>query len=285
MTKMVYTADERIPFFSAISPVAMAKNLYAHQELIRAYAKREYEATYRATFLGGAWSLLTPLILLSLFSFVFGYIFQGRFNVTIQESPLDFAMALFIGLSLYTCIGTALTQSPTLMFSAATYVKTLDFPIEIIPFASTVNILKNLMISLGLTFVAFVIVKGYIHWTIVFIVLHIITVGMLIAGLSWFLSALSVFVPDTPSITSPISMILMFLSGVFFSIDNMPSHLRIFFNINPLAVIIDQARAAFLYGRIPDFGLLAMIMVLSFCVMLLGYYFFNRTKNAFADVL
>lgn len=285
MTRQVYTPEKPGRLREFLSPAGMIRHLWPHRELIRAYADRQYEAAHRHMLLGAAWSMLTPLILLALFTFVFGYIFQGRFNTSIDETPMDFALALFVGLSLYLCIGQALTGSPNLMFSNAAYVKTLAFPLEIIPVAEAYNIMRNLLISIGLCLVAFLLTKGYLHWTTILILPHILCVAMLVLGLSWFLSALAVFVPDTPSITGPLSMVLMFLSGVFFSIDSMPSHLRILFQVNPLATIIAQVRSAILYGEIPDFRVLAVILVASFLVMMGGYAFFNRTKTSFADVI
>jgi lipopolysaccharide transport system permease protein len=104
-------------------------------------------------------------------------------------------------------------------------------------------------------------------------------------GLSWLLSALGVFVRDLPSVTSPISTVLMFVSGVFFPISSIPRKIVWFFEINPIAIIIDQARGCLLYGKIPNLIVLAAMLVISFAFAVGGYWFFMRTKPAFADVL
>ena len=285
MTKVVYTPSNRIPLWRAILPWWIAHDILRHRELILAYAKRDYQAAHRNTYLGAAWAMLTPLILLALFTFVFGYIFQGRFNATLDESPIDFALALFIGISMFMCVGTALTAGPGLMYANSAYVKSLAFPLEVLSVAQTYNIIRNLLISLGLCLVAFLITNGFLHWTTIFVVLHVACIAAMVLAISWFLSAVAVFVPDTPAVTSPLSMVLMFLSGVFFSIENMPPDLKILFQLNPLAVLIQQARAAILYGETPDFGLLAIIAAALFVAMTFGYVFFTRTKAAFADVM
>jgi lipopolysaccharide transport system permease protein len=285
MTKAVYTPDSRPPLSRVLSPVWIWRDLSKHFELIRTFAARDYQAQHRNTFLGVAWTMLSPLIMLALFTFVFGYIFKGRFSTSLDESPADFALALFVGLSLYQCIAAALVQSPGLLFANTVYVKTLSFPIEVLPVAQLLNILTGLFISFGLCLAAFLIVHGFLHWTAIFVLLHIVCIALMVLGISWFLSALSVFVPDVPGITSPLSMVLMFLSGVFFSIDNLSPTMQLVFRANPVASLIHDARGAMLYGQVPDFITIAWVFVLSAAMAILGYAFFARSKSAFSDLL
>jgi lipopolysaccharide transport system permease protein len=285
MTKSVYTATARPPFAQVLSPIRIWRDLAKRSELIFAFARREYQAAHRNTFLGIAWTILSPLIMLALFAFVFGYIFKGRFSSSPDETPVDFALALFVGLSIYNCIGAALNQSPSILFANAVYVKTLSFPIEILAVSQLVNLLTALFISLGLCIGAFLIVHGLVHWTVIFLPIHILCVSLVVLGLSWFLSALSVFVPDVPSIVAPISMVLMFLSGVFFSIDSMPPRVKFIFQLNPLASLIYQARGAVLYGSVPNFVTMGITLFLSVVICIAGYAFFSRSKATFADLL
>lgn len=285
MPKVIYSPDSQIAASELLSPIAIIRNLSKHRELIIAYTKREYEAMHRNTFLGAAWSMLTPLIYLALFTFVFGYIFQGRFSGAADETAGDFAIALFVGLALYLCIGQVLNQAPTLMLGNAAYVKTLAFPVEILPVAQVAVLLINLLISLGLCLLAFLVINGFIHWTVVFVLVHIIATAFIALGLAWFLSALGVFVRDTPSVTSPLSMVLMFLSGVFFSITSLPAQLQILFKVNPLAILIYQARQAMLYGEIPNVMILFGLLMGSILCAITGYYFFQRSKSSFSDVM
>lgn len=285
MTKVVYTPDSRPPLWRVLSPVWIWRDLAKHFELIRTFAVRDYQAAHRNTFLGLAWTMLTPLIMLALFTFVFGYIFNGRFTTSVTESPADFALALFVGLSLYNCIAAALTQSPSILFANSVYVKTLSFPIEVLSVAQLANILINLAIGLALCLLAFLVVHGFLHWTAIFVLLHVLCIALLVLGLSWFLSALAVFVPDIQGITSPLSLVLMFLSGVFFSIDNLSPAMQVLFRLNPIATLIHDARGAILYGQLPNFGVLALLLVLSGAIAMLGYAFFARSKAVFSDLL
>lgn len=285
MPTVVYSSEIRTPIQRLISPYWIARHLMSHRELIAAFARRKFQAAHRDTYLGMFWSLLTPLIMLALFTLVFGIIFKGKFSGAATETPTEFAIALFVGLSFYNCIGQALTGGPQVILANSIYVKTLSFPVEILPLAAIINILMNFGISIGLCMIAFIAVHGYVHWTSIFVVIHIACVSLLSLGLCWFLSSLAVFVRDTPAVTGPISMVLMFLSSVFFPIGSVPGRVQWLFKVNPVAIIIDDARGCLLYGRFPALLPLAVVLVISVAVLIFGYWFFMRTKPAFADVI
>lgn len=285
MMRTVYTSDARVPLYRLVSPAWIMCDLLRHRELIATCVGREFYGAYRETFLGTAWQVLNPLILLSLFTLVFGYIFNGKFNPAGHETPPEFAVALFVGLSFYLCIGQALTSSPALILSNSAYVKTLSFPLEVLPVAAVLNMMVNLLIGLALCMLGFLAIHGFVHWTAILLVPLIVCTALICLGLSWFLSSLAVFVRDVPSITSPLSMVLMFISGVFFPMTSVPQSIRWLFKLNPIAIIIEQARAVFLYGQVPNLLVMAAVAIVSVAVAIGGYWFFQRTKAAFADVL
>jgi lipopolysaccharide transport system permease protein len=167
----------------------------------------------------------------------------------------------------------------------AAYVKTLAFPLEVLSVSSVLNILMNMGISLLICLVAHLVMYGFLHASTISLVIHIVCITLLGLGISWFVSALSVFVRDVPAVIPPISIVLMFISGVFFPLSNISPRARWIFELNPLAVIIDQARGALMYGHWPDPVLLGSVFAVSALVAIGGHSFFMRTKPAFADVL
>lgn len=285
MPRVVITPEPESNLRNTLSPIEIFRNLHQHKELIVTTALRDYSATYRGTFLGSAWNILSPLILLALFTFVFGYIFNGRFTANPDETSTDFALSLFVGLAFYLCIGNALTQAPTYLLSNTTYIRTIGFPIEVLPVASTIILGFNLIISILLCMAAHLIANGTFHITAFFLIIHFTIILLMAGGLYFILSAIGLFFRDLPAITSPMSMVLMFLSGVFFSIDNLPSHLKILFLINPLAIVISQARQVLLLGEVPDLWLALMLFLGSLLFFIVGYAIFNRLKFVFADLV
>jgi len=285
MNKVVYTPVSQVPLRELLSPLAIIRALWVHRQLVMAFARRDFAATHRETYLGIAWTVLSPLIMLALFTFVFGGIFHGRFNTSLEESPLDYALALFVGLSLFNMVGLMLNGAPSLLISNSTYVKTLKFPVEILPVAFVLNALFNVGISFSLCLLLSLYKHGGLPLSTLALPVLIAPLILLCLGLAWILSASSVFVRDIPSITSPLTTILMFTSLVFFPLSSVSPHLAFLFQFNPLAILIESTRGAVLYGVWPHIGTLAPLYVASLLIAMFGYGFFIKSKIAFADVL
>ncbi len=285
MSRVVYTSAPHISIGQLINPWSIACNLLKHRELIAAYTKREFQSAHRGTYFGLAWSILSPLIMLALFTFVFGHIFGGKFNPKAHETPAEFALALFIGLGFFNGFAQSMGGASGLITGNAHFVKSLAFPLEILPVSSVLNVLMNLVICITICLVAHLMMYGYLRITSLALILHFICIALIGLGISWFLSGLSVFIRDVPALVPPISIVLMFISGCFFPLSAMSPRIRALAEINPLAVIIDQARSALMYGIWPDFTNLAYVFFLSLAVAIGGYCFFMKAKPAFADVI
>src|SRR5580658_4431140 len=99
------------------------------------FTVRTVELRHRGSHLGLLWSVLNPLLMLGLYMFVFGFIFPNRFGVLPKETPVDFALALFLGLTLYNVIAETLGVAPTLIVSNPNLVKKVVFPLDVLPLA------------------------------------------------------------------------------------------------------------------------------------------------------
>lgn len=286
MSRIIYASSGQTSLRHIFLPHHIVSNLLKHRELIQAFTRREFYATYRETVLGWAWSIFTPLIMLGLFTFVFGYIFKGRFNQSdAQETPAQFALALFVGLSFFNCIGQSLNSGPSLIMGNAVYVKTLSFPLEIISISAVFNIAINMAIGLGMCLIGFIAIHGYVHLSAIALVPYALCIILMSLGISWFLSALGVFIRDIAPLTGPLSTVLMFISGVFFPLSSVPGRVAWLFKLNPIATIVDGARSSFLYGAWPNPIVLTLLLVISLLMAMGGYWFFMKSKAAFADVL
>lgn len=98
-------------------------------------------------------------------------------------------------------------------------------------------------------------------------------------------ASFGVFIRDVNSILPVLLQIVMYASAIFYSISKVPVHLLPIVRSNPLATVIDQARAVILLGMPPVWSQYFWLLAAGIIVMIVGYTFFMRTKNAFADVL
>lgn len=258
--------------------------LWRHRELLWQFTLRNVELRHKGSHLGLVWSFLNPLLMLGLYVMVFGYIFDGSFGVLPNETRSDYALGIFLGLTLFHFFGEVLSLAPSLIVANPNFVKKVVFPLEIMSAASVGGALFHLTISLGLVLLSLVLINGHLALTILWLPVIILPLVLLGLGTSWLLSALGVFFRDIGQIVQFISVALLWASGVFYSAQKQPEA-WIYLRYNPLLLAIDLARDAALWGRPLNFNHLAYVYLVGVLACLLGYAAFRRMKPAFADVL
>ena len=127
-------------------------DLLRYRELFANLFRRDFQAKYKGSVLGIFWSVLNPLLMLGLYMFEFGFIFPNKFGVLPKETNVDFALALFLGLTLYNVIAETLGVGPTLIVSNPNLVKKVVFPLDVLPLAQIGASWFHLLVSLVLPF-------------------------------------------------------------------------------------------------------------------------------------
>lgn len=285
MSKVIYTSEPEGFSTQHVLPWNIWRNLLVHRGLIVSMTARDFRAAYKASYLGLVWQVLLPIIMLAIFYLVFGEIFGGRFSNKTAETPLDYALALFVGLSFFNFVAQNMGSAPSLITSNASFVKTLSFPLEILPVTLVLNALLNLTIGLVLTALLLLLARGYLHWSAICVPFYVLCVFLMAVGVTWGLSALAVFIRDVSAIISPLTLILMFMCPIFYPASMVPKRIKWIIDINPLSVLIEDVRASFLYGIWPSPLSMAAILLVSLLAAIIGYFFFMRSKAAFADVM
>ena len=270
---------------SLLMPWRIVRDLRRHGSLILQFTKRDVLVRYRGSYLGVFWSLLRPLCTLAVFGVVFGYIFQSRLSNDPNESKVDFAMALFCGLSMLDFISECLGRAPTLILMNSNYVTKVVFPLEVLPVSVAVAAIVHLIVSLIPLAAAYLVVHHTLHMTALYIPLIVIPLFFLGLGIAWLFSSLGVFIRDINSLVPVLLLILMYCSAIFYRMSKVPPQLRFIVHYNPLAVLVDNLRDVFMWGLPVDWGQFGLMTLVCFAIMLVGYAFFMRTKSAFADVI
>ncbi|XOV53116.1 ABC transporter permease [Pantoea sp. App145] len=248
--------------------------------------KREITGRYRGSVMGLLWSFINPILMLTVYTFVFSVVFKARWGTgTAGESKTDFAVILFVGLIVHTLFAETLMRAPTLIIGNVNYVKKVVFPLETLSITSLAGVVFHSLISLLVLLIAFVIFNGFIHWTVVFIPLVFFPLIIVALGFSWFLSSLGVFIRDVGQTIAIITMILMFLSPIFYPVSALPKEFQAVIMLNPLTFIIEQARNVLIWGKIPDFQGLAIYSIGAIFLMWICFIWFQKTRKGFADVL
>jgi lipopolysaccharide transport system permease protein len=258
--------------------------LVQHRRLIMALTGREIAGRYRGSVLGLFWSVVNPLILLSIYTLIFGQVFQARWTHGNGDTK-QFAILLFSGMLIFTFFSDCISRAPLLIVNNVNYVKKIVFPLAVQGWVLVFAGAFNLAVSLVVLLAAHMLLLGTPPWTTFLFPLVALPLFLWVSGVVWFLASLGVFFRDTSQIVTHVTTMLMFLSPLFYPVDAFPEKYRVFFNLNPLAFVIEQARAVLVFGATPTWGGWALYTALSAVIACIGYRWFTWTRKGFADVL
>jgi lipopolysaccharide transport system permease protein len=269
---------------SLANPFCFLAAFWRHRALALSLARRRVEAHYRGAALGMFWAVLQPLLLLSIYTFVFSSVLGARWGPT-ETNPRAFALHLFSGLVLFQFYASVANDAPNLMLSHATYLKQVIFPAEVLPMASLLAALFDLVVGLALWIGFYGMERGVPPPTALGLLLIVIPIALLAIATSWLLSSLGVFLRDLAQLTSLAVTALMFLSPIFYPVTRVPAAMRDVYDLNPFAHLLDATRQLLFDGAWPDWGPIAVVAIGAWLFAWGAYAWFMRTRHTFADVL
>lgn len=259
-------------------------SIWRNRRLAFAMVEREVVGRYRGSLMGILWSFFNPVFMLVIYTFVFSVVFKARWNSG-SDSKTEFALVLFAGLIVFNLFSECVNRAPGLILSNVNYVKKVVFPLEILPSVILGSALFHAGISLGVWLAAYVILFGIPHATVLLLPIVVLPLLFFIMGVTWFLSALGVYVRDVSQFVTIATTVIMFLSPIFYPASALPETYRNFLMLNPLTPAIEQVRAVLFWGHLPDFTVLTAYYAFSILVAWMGFAWFQKTRKGFADVL
>ena len=262
-----------------------ADDLWTQRELLWQFTLRNVELRHKGSHLGLVWSFLNPLLMLALYVLVFGYIFGGKFGVLPDETKPEYALGIFLGLTMFHIMAETLGISPTLIVGNPNFVKKVVFPLEILPAASVGGALFHTCISLALVLLGIQLFGPGLAVSVLWLPVILVPLILLCLGVSWFFSALGVFFRDVGQMMQFLTMALMFSSAVFYSALKIPANAWTYMRFNPVLLAIEMTRDAALWQRPINHNHLAYLYVAGLATCILGHLAFKKMKPAFADVL
>lgn len=273
------------PLARTLDPIHLARHLWRHGDLITQFTRREVEGRYRGSFLGVLWSFVHPLVLLMTYTFVFGMVFGARWPQGQRGNLAEFSLVLFCGLIAYNLFSECVIRAPGLVVANPSYVRKVVFPLEILPVTVVGSALFHGLVSLSALLLYQLVLTRHLNATLLLLPLVAVPLVFLSLGVSWFLSGLGVYVRDVGYMVSLLLQVLLFATPVFYPMELVGPRLRVLFEFNPLAFVVENVRRVVLWGKPPDWTGLALWSAVCAIVMVLGYAWFMKTKRGFADVL
>jgi lipopolysaccharide transport system permease protein len=255
-----------------------------NRSLIFELTRREILGRYRGASFGLLWSLISPFLMLLVYTLAFGFIMKGRWPGT-TGTTTEFALILFVGLTVHGFFAECINRAPNLIVGNTSYVKRVVFPLDILVWSMTFSALFHLLMNTLVLLLLQLVWNGSIHATTLLFPVVVLPLIILTVGIGWIVSALGVYLRDIGQVIGVVTTAMLFLSSAIVPVDSVPEHYRWVFKINPLTFIIDQARAVVMWGNAPDWAGLAIYFALAVAVAMLGHMLFQKLRRGFADVL
>jgi len=257
--------------------------LPARADLILSFARRDLVGRYKGSALGIAWAVLTPVVMIAIFTFIFAGIFGARFGAS--DSHWDYALYLFCGLLPWSMFQESVQQSANTIVAHANLVKRVVFPLETLPAAQAFAALGSQLFATVALLIAIVVIRQNLQLTALWLPLLLIPQLLFALGAAWLIASLGVFLRDIAQGITLLLMAWMYLTPIIYPESIVPARFRWFIDVNPFTPLVRSYRRIFLDGLAPDWRGLAYFTAVALIVFVFGYWWFARTRKNFADVI
>lgn len=266
------------------SPLVLIGLVRQRAGLIGDLTQRDALGRYKNSVLGVLWSLITPIVMLAVYTFVFSTVFNVRWSGG-TGSKTEFAAILFAGLIVFNIFAECMTRAPQVIVGNANLVKKVVFPLEVLPLVALLSTLVHASIAFAVLFLFRIATGASVPPTVVLLPVVLLPFCFFALGLTWFFSALAVYVRDVAQTITVVVTVLMFVSPLFFPPSALPEAWRFLVVINPLALPIEQVRQLVIWGQWPAAGGVLQSYLIGAVVGWAGLIWFQKARKGFADVL
>jgi len=246
-------------------------------DLFSVLVSRDLKILYKRSSLGFGWALITPLLQLFIFSFVFRHALQMKVE--------NYASFAFIGVLVFGWFQGALGLCGGLITGSKSLVNQPGFPLTLLPHVMVSVRLFHLLIALPLLF-------GLLWWQGIRPACSWVSLPgllavqyLLIVGLAYPLAAINVIFRDTQHIVAVLLQLIMFVTPVFYSLDQVPTSLHSWFYLNPMVGLIQSWREVLLHGNWPNALVMGKLLAVGTALFFFGRKTFVKQSECFAEEL
>ncbi len=258
------------------------KQLISQRSLILALSKRQIAEQYVGSLLGFVWTVIQPLVLISVFWFVFSIGFKVK-----PMNDVPFVVWLTAGMAPWFLFSQIITTSGGTIVAHANLIKKTVFHSEILPIVNIVSGLVTHFVFLALlVFLIAAYHLGFSLYTLQFLY-YLFCLCILALGIGWIVSALNVFLRDVGQIIGVVIQVGFWATPIFWDIQMMPPKVQTLLKLNPMYYIVQGYRNSFIYNQgFWETPLLTLYFwTVTLFIFIIGIVVFQRLKPQFADVL
>lgn len=246
-----------------------AKHRFLFEELV----KRDFKQKYKRTVLGMGWSILSPLLTLLVMRLVFTQFF-GR-------AVAHYTTYLFAGNLMFSYFKEATTGGMNALMSNAHIFTKINVPKYIFLLTKNVSSIINFGITL-LIFFLFAAIDGVtFSWKFIMVLYPVLIMMVFSVGIGLILSALYVFFRDIQYLYDIFTLLLMYMSAIFYTVDSYAPAVQKLFYCNPIYCAITYVRSVVIQGVIPGAGLHALLLVYAALALFFGGLMYKKKNHQF----
>lgn len=251
----------------------MIQKLKQYQFLFEELVKRDFKKKYKRTVLGMAWSILSPLMMLIVMKLVFTQFFGRNME--------HYIIYLFCGNLIFSYFNESTSQGMTSLMGNASIFTKVNVPKYLFLFSKNVQTLINFGLTLCVFFVFCVLDNITFTWKLVFLLYPIGCLVLFNIGVGLILSALFVFFRDIQYLWSVFTQLLMYMSAIFYTIDEYPPMVQNLFLLNPVYLFIRYFRKIVIETTVPTVWFHLLMAADALIVLGVGCWMYKKYNTRF----
>lgn len=255
------------------------QRLYNFRELLWIWIIREIKIRYKQSLLGASWAILQPLMMMIVFTAVFG------FMARLPSDGIPYPVFSYTALLAWTFFATSVSFGSASLITNINLVTKTSFPREILPMGSIGAGFFDYLVAAVLFIGMLLLYRIPLTWNVLWMPVILAVQILLTIGITLLASALIVFFRDVRFIVPLGMQIWMFATPVIYPTSIVPAAIRPFYMLNPMAGLIDSYRQVLLFGQPPTWGYFGISALAGVGLYLAGYYLFKRLEKSFPDVI
>ena len=250
------------------------KTFGQYKALVYELVSRDIKLKYRRSFLGYIWSILNPLLVMTVMTVVFSAMFKRN----IQNYPVY----LLTGRTMFEFLTTSTNAAMKSVTGNAALFKKTYVPKYIFTLAKVTSCMVDTVFSLGALLIVMIVTRSPFHWQLVLLPLIIIQIYVFCLGLGFLLAQLNVFFRDIQYIYKAVTTAWMYLTPIFYPLENLPRTLQLIIKaLNPMYYYVAQFRDMVLYGQVPGPRIFFGGWIIAGAMVVFGIWVFQKCKNSF----
>ena len=261
----------------------MNKKIWAYRGFILGNVRREFEARYRNSLLGSLWSIVQPLSMIVVYTFIFSNIMSAR--LTGVDSSFAYSIYLCVGTLTWGFFSEITSRAQTVFIENANIIKKLNFPRICLPVIVVLNAGLNFFIFFSLFTIFLALTGNFPGWVYLGMFPLLLLEVAFAIGLGVTLGVLNVFFRDVSQLFSVLLQFWFWFTPIVYPIDILPESVRLWVKYNPMATLISAYQDIFSLRFWPNWEALWPLALLAFLFLLVGYTVFRKLSIEMVDEL